>query len=141
MRSADTEHHHCLRRMSLTSSPHATSKSINNTQKPSAGVAQRLLVDFQGMVSSNQPEPCQRAPGLDSLGAHLEAAPAVRLHVSHPADGLDLGLVGSPVVPVLVWPHFKDILVSTVARVLVAHPAETGSRESSGRCSFLLLPL
>lgn len=77
-----------------------------------------------------KPDLCQSvsfACGLDALGGHLEAAPAVRLHVSHPADGLDLGLVGSPVVPVLVWPHFKDILVTTVARVLVAHPAERES--------------
>lgn len=64
-----------------------------------------------------------------SLCGHLEAAPAVRLHVSHPADGLDLGVVGSPVIPVLERPHFKDILVATVARVLVAHPAVWGSRE------------
>lgn len=64
------------------------------------------------------------------LGAHLEAAPAVRLHVSHSADGLHLGLVGAPVVPVLVRPHFEDILVATVTGVLVAHPAETEGRES-----------
>lgn len=72
-----------------------------------------------------------------ALGAHLEAAPAVRLHVSHPADGLDLGLVGSPVVPVLVRPHFKDILVTTVARVLVAHPAE---KVESSQEAVLLVP-
>ena len=53
----------------------------------------------------------------------------MRLHVPHPADGLDLGVVGSPVVPVLVRAHFKHVLVATVARVLVAHPAVWGRRE------------
>lgn len=57
------------------------------------------------------------------LCGHLEAAPAMCLHVSHPADGLDLGVVGSPLVPVLVRSHLKHILEATVARVLVAHPA------------------
>lgn len=67
---------------------------------------------------------------LDScLCVHLEAAPAVRLHVPHPADGLDLGLLGSPLIPVLHRSHLKHILVSTVARVLVAHPAVGEGRE------------
>lgn len=65
-----------------------------------------------------------------SLCGHLEAAPAVRLHVSHPADGLDLGVVGSPVVPVLVRAHFIHILEATVARVLVAHPAVVVERNT-----------
>lgn len=66
---------------------------------------------------------------VPSLCSHLEAAPTVRLHVSHPTDGLDLGVVSSPVIPVLVRPHLKDILVATVARVLVSHPAVWGIRE------------
>lgn len=66
-----------------------------------------------------------------SLCGHLEAAPAVRLHVSHPADGLDLGVVGSPVVPVLVRAHFEHVLVATVARVLVAHPAVRGKQRET----------
>ena len=61
-----------------------------------------------------------------SLCGHLEAAPAVRLHVSHPADGLDLGVVGAPLVPVFESAHFKHILEATVARVLVSHPAVWG---------------
>lgn len=72
------------------------------------------------------PDPSATPVLLDSLRGHLEAAPAVRLHVSHPADGLDLGLVGSPLVPVLVRAHFKHILVAAVAGVLVAHPAARG---------------
>lgn len=64
-----------------------------------------------------QPTAC-RTP----LCGQLEAAPAVCLHVSHPADGLDLGVVGSPLIPVLESAHFKDVLVATVPRVLVAHP-------------------
>lgn len=62
-------------------------------------------------------------PSLFPLCGHLKAAPAVRLHVPNPADGLELWVVGSPLVPVLVRTHLKHILVTTVARVLVAHPA------------------
>lgn len=46
----------------------------------------------------------------------------MRLHVSHPTDGLKLGMMGPPLIPVLVTGHFKDVLEATVARVLVAHP-------------------
>lgn len=55
----------------------------------------------------------------------------MRLHVPHPADGLDLGLVGSPVVPALERPHLQDVLVATVARVLVAHPAVRGEERDA----------
>lgn len=66
-----------------------------------------------------------------SLCGHLEAAPAVCLHVSHPADGLDLGMVGSPLVPVLERTHLKHVLEATVARVLVTHPGSTGDLKTS----------
>lgn len=46
----------------------------------------------------------------------------MRLHVPDPADRLDLGVMGAPLVPVLVRAHLKHVLVATVARVLVAHP-------------------
>ena len=62
------------------------------------------------------------------LGGHLKAATAVRLHVPHSADGLDLRVVRSPVVPVLVGAHLEHVLVTAVARVLVTHPA-AGKRE------------
>lgn len=61
----------------------------------------------------------------------------MRLHVPHSADGLDLGLVGSPVIPGLVRTHLQHVLVATVARVLVAHPAVRGE----GRGEGLLRPV
>lgn len=66
---------------------------------------------------------CLFSPSQTCLRSQLKAAPAVRLHVPHPADGLDLRVVGPPVVPVLVGAHFEYVLVATVAGVLVAHPA------------------
>lgn len=153
MRSVDREHcYHFYRRLQLlwksatirTSHswchilPNPTSKSNNNIQKPLACVAKWLLKDFQGMVSSV----ASRTPWCSLLLAHslldstlcahvLEAAPAVCLHVPHSTDGLDLGVVGSPVVPVLVRSHLKHVLVATVAGVLVSHPAVWGSREKT----------
>lgn len=138
MRSVDREHCYRFYRCSSCSGslwqsqrhihPDPTSKSSNNIQKPLACVAKWLLKNFQGMVSSVASLTLCYSLLLahslldSSLCGHLEAAPAVRLHVSHPADGLDLGVVGSPVIPVLVRAHFEHILEATVARVLVAHP-------------------
>lgn len=112
-----------------TSANH-TGKSIHNIQKPLACAAKRLLKNFQGTASAAR---SPRSPAIPScqptvlptwcLCVHLEAAPAVRLHVPHSADGLDLGLVGAPVIPGLVRTHLQHVLVATVARVLVAHPA------------------
>jgi len=65
------------------------------------------------------------------LGSPLEAAPAVMLHVSHPAHGLDLGVVGSPLVPVLVRAHLEHVLIATVARILVSHPGSSGDLDAS----------
>lgn len=104
------------------------------------------MKNFQGMVSSVASlTPCYSlllAHSLldSSLCGHLEAAPAVCLHVSHPADGLDLGLVGSPLVPVLVRSHLKHVLEATVARVLVAHPA-VKRRETDVKHKSLILPV
>lgn len=108
----------------------------NNIQKPLAyvwlGGCWRI---FKGWLAAWQAWPLCYSLLLahslldSSLCGHLEAAPAVCLHVSHPTDGLDLGLVGSPLVPVLERAHLKHILVATVARVLVAHPAVWRSRE------------
>lgn len=75
------------------------------------------------------------------LRCQLEAAPAVRLHVSHPANGLDLGVVGSPLIPVLERTHFKHILEATVSRVLVAHPSVRGIRKKhEQRSNYIRLP-
>lgn len=44
------------------------------------------------------------------------------LHVPHSTDGLDLGMVGAPLVPVLEDTVLEHILVATVTGVLVANP-------------------
>ncbi len=119
-----------------TYSQNLTSKSSNNIQKPLACVAKWLLKNFQGTVCSIASLTLCYSLLLAhslldlSLCGHLKAAPAVCLHVSHPADGLDLGVVGSPVIPMLERAHFKHVLVATVAGVLVAHPAVWGSRDT-----------
>lgn len=105
-----------------TSTNH-TGQSIHNIQKPLACAAKRLLMNFQGTArAARSPRPTAILSSW-CLCSHLKAAPAVRLHVPHSADGLDLGLVGSPVIPGLVGTHLQHVLVATVARVLVAHPA------------------
>ena len=69
-----------------------------------------------------------------SLVAHvLKAAPAICLHVPHSAHGLDLGVVGAPLVPLLVSSHLQHVLVTTVARVLVAHPTVEQRESDRGR--------
>lgn len=105
-----------------TSANH-TGQSIHNIRKPLACAAKRLVIFYVGTACAAHPP---RPPALTSswcLCGHLKAAPAVRLHVPHSANGLDLGLVGSPVIPGLVGTHLQHVLVATVARVLVAHPA------------------
>lgn len=64
-----------------------------------------------------------------SLCSHLKAAPAMCLHVPHPANGLDLGVVGTPFIPVLVRTYFKDVLEASVARILVTHPSVRRNRK------------
>lgn len=64
------------------------------------------------------------------------------LHVTDAAHGLDLGLEGGPLVPVPVVSTLKQVLVPSVAGVLVAHPAVAGKereREASVCWSALLL--
>lgn len=83
-------------------------------------------------LHSGRPGVACPAPWVPScfLRGELEAASAVCLHVPDPADGLDMGVVGSPLVPVLVGAHLKDVLVSTVTWVLVTHPCSTGDLDA-----------
>lgn len=55
----------------------------------------------------------------------LEAASVMCLHVSHSANRLDLRVIGTPFVPVFVGSKFKQVLISTVAWVLVSNPRST----------------
>lgn len=110
-----------------------TGQGIRNIQKPLACAAKRLLMNFQGTAgAARSPRPAACPWTCRRLCSHLEAAPAVRLHVPHSADGLDLGLVGSPLVPGLVGTHLQHVLVATVAGVLVAHPAVWRGGEEKG---------
>lgn len=120
-----------------TSANH-TGQSIHNIQKPLACAAKRLLMNFQGTAcAARSPRPTA-FPWTWCLCGHLKAAPAVRLHVPHSADGLDLGLVGSPLIPGLVGTHLQHVLVATVARVLVAHPAVKRKRRRAAQFVPLL---
>lgn len=53
-----------------------------------------------------------------------EASSLVELHVPDTTHGLDLGLEGAEVVVVSVVTTLKQVLVASVSRVLVTHPAE-----------------
>lgn len=48
------------------------------------------------------------------------------LHVPHSTDRLDLGVVGAPLVPVLEGAKLKQVLVSSIARILVPNPRSSG---------------
>ena len=67
------------------------------------------------------PQVCWRAVSLFSSGQG-KAATLVELHVSHTAHGLNLRLEGTELVVVSVITALKQILVASVARVLVSHP-------------------
>ncbi len=73
----------------------------------------------------------QERSGVSSLfsGGQIEAAVLVELHVPHTTHGLDLRLEGTKLVVVSVVAALKQILVSSVAGVLVSHP--TSKREKS----------
>lgn len=69
-----------------------------------------------------RPPVCSRAGSLGG-GGEVEAAALVELHVPHTAHGLDLRLEGAKLVVVSVVAALKQVLVTSVAGVLVAHPA------------------
>lgn len=54
----------------------------------------------------------------------MKSTPLVPLHVSDAPDRLDLRNLGSKLTTVLVLPLFKQVLVASVAWVLIAHPAD-----------------
>lgn len=64
---------------------------------------------------------------LSLLCGHLETAATVKLHVSHSAYRLNLGMVSTPLIPVLEGSTLQDILVATVTWVLVCNPPEKRS--------------
>lgn len=64
-----------------------------------------------------------RRKRVTSLVDGVESAPLVPLHVSDAPNGLDLRNLGSELGAVLVLPLFKQVLVASVAGVLIAHPA------------------
>lgn len=59
----------------------------------------------------------------------MENAPLVPLHVSDAPHRLDLRHLGSELIVVLVLPLFKQVLVASVAWVLIAHPAGAPEEE------------
>lgn len=68
-------------------------------------------------------------------GGQIEAAALVELHVPHTAHGLNLRLEGAKLVVVSVVAALKQILVSSVAGVLVSHPTSKRGRESFTMCT------
>lgn len=61
---------------------------------------------------------------VTSLVNWVKSTPLVPLHVSDAPDRLDLRNLGSELSTVLVLPLFKQVLVASVAWVLIAHPAD-----------------
>lgn len=63
-----------------------------------------------------------RRKRVTSLVDGVKSTPLVPLHVSDAPNRLDLRNLGSELGAVLVLPLFKQVLVASVARVLIAHP-------------------
>lgn len=62
----------------------------------------------------------------------------MELHVPDTTHGLDLGLESAEVVVVSVVTTLKQVLVTSVARVLIAHPAAFDkSRVQQGHSQFM----
>lgn len=57
-----------------------------------------------------------------SLVSGMKSTPQVPLHVSDAPDRLDLRNLGSELSAVLVLPLFKQVLIASVAWILIAHP-------------------
>lgn len=73
----------------------------------------------------------QDRSGVSSLfsSGQIEAAVLVELHVPHTAHGLNLRLEGAKLVVVSVFAGLKQILVASVAGVLVSHPTLKRGKE------------
>jgi len=63
---------------------------------------------------------------------HLKAASVMCLHVPYSAHRLDLGVIGTPLVPVFIGSTLKQVLISLVARVLVSNPPTKGKSIAYG---------
>lgn len=59
----------------------------------------------------------------------VEHAPLVPLHVSDAPHRLDLWDLGAKLIVVLELALFKQVLIASVSRVLIAHPAESRLNE------------
>lgn len=83
----------------------------------------------------------QERSGVSSLfsGGQIEEAALVELHVPHTAHGLNLRLEGTKLVVVSVVAALKQILVASVARVLVSHPPSKRGKECVKHGIVLLL--
>ena len=62
-----------------------------------------------------------RGPSLAG-GGEVEASSLVELHIPDTTHGLDLGLEGGELVVVSVITTLEQVLVASVAGVLVTHP-------------------
>lgn len=66
------------------------------------------------------PPVCSRTCSLGR--GEVEAAALVELHVPHTAHGLNLRLEGTKLVVVSIVAALKQVLVASVAGILVSHP-------------------
>lgn len=67
---------------------------------------------------------------VTSLIDGVKSAPLMPLHVSDAPNWLDLRNLGSKLGAVLILPLFKQVLVASVSRILIAHPAgATGTQK------------
>lgn len=59
----------------------------------------------------------------------MEGPPLVPLHVPDAPHGLDLGVLSPKIGTVLVVPFFKQVLVASIAGILVPYPPADGREE------------
>jgi hypothetical protein len=67
---------------------------------------------------------------LVGAGGRVKSSPLVPLHVSDAPDRLDLRELGTKLSTVLVFTLFKQVLIASVARILVPHPTGTQPTEA-----------
>lgn len=67
---------------------------------------------------------------LVGAGDRVKSSPLVPLHVSDAPDRLDLRELGTKLSTVLVFTLFKQVLIASVARILVPHPTGTQPTEA-----------
>lgn len=139
-----------------------TPEPRKNHQEPSNGKA--LFSQLAAVAQRRLPQPCVREGALGEGGGHGprpsdsplsplpplcnlrqtgggeglagggEGPPLVPLHVPDAPHRLDLGVLSPKISTVLVVPFFKQVLVASVAGVLVAYPPAKGREESLTHC-------